>query len=64
MDSGQLIWLSYKLLFKTICLWIMDIARRFAENPLLQPKDIRPSREGLQVISLLNPGVFRYEGKT
>ena len=28
------------------------------------PKDIRPSAEGLQVICLLNPGVFRYQGKT
>src|ERR1700748_1473562 len=41
-----------------------DIAQRFPENPLLLPKDLRPSREGLQIISLLNPGVFSYEGKT
>ena len=41
-----------------------DIARRFAENPLLLPKDLAPSREGLQIISLLNPGVFRFDGKT
>jgi predicted GH43/DUF377 family glycosyl hydrolase len=41
-----------------------DIAKRFPENPLLLPKDIRPSSPGLQVISLLNPGVFRYESKT
>src|ERR1700753_2204971 len=41
-----------------------DLARRFAENPLLLPKDLAPSREGLQIISLLNPGVFRFEGKT
>ncbi|MBK0379255.1 glycoside hydrolase family 130 protein [Mucilaginibacter segetis] len=40
-----------------------DIARRFPENPLLLPKDLAPSREGLQIISLLNPGVFRFEEK-
>ena len=41
-----------------------DIARRFPENPLLLPKDVSPSNAGLQVISLLNPGVFRYDNKT
>jgi predicted GH43/DUF377 family glycosyl hydrolase len=41
-----------------------DLARRFSENPLLMPKDVRPSAEGLQVICLLNPGVFTFEGKT
>lgn len=40
-----------------------DLARRFPENPLLLPKDIKPSNPGLQVISLLNPGVFRFENK-
>jgi predicted GH43/DUF377 family glycosyl hydrolase len=40
-----------------------DIARRFPENPLLLPKDIKPSREEFQVISLLNPGVFMFDGK-
>jgi predicted GH43/DUF377 family glycosyl hydrolase len=42
---------------------VMDIARRFPENPLLLPKDLSPSREGLQIISLLNPGVFRFDDK-
>ncbi len=41
-----------------------DIAKRFPENPILLPKDITPSREGFQVICLLNPGVFTYQGKT
>lgn len=41
-----------------------DIARRFPENPLLLPKDIKASRVEFQVISLLNPGVFTYDGKT
>src|ERR1700761_5394758 len=40
-----------------------DIARRFPENPLLLPKDLPPSRDGLQIISLLNPGVFSFNGK-
>jgi predicted GH43/DUF377 family glycosyl hydrolase len=41
-----------------------DLAQRFPENPLLLPKDLAPSRDGLQIISLLNPGVFSYAGKT
>ncbi len=40
-----------------------DIAKRFPENPILLPKDIKPSAAGLQVISLLNPGVFQFAGK-
>lgn len=41
-----------------------DLAKRFPENPLLMPKDIKPSAQGLQVICLLNPGVFIFGGKT
>lgn len=41
-----------------------DLARRFPQNPLLLPKDLQPTGIGLQIISLLNPGVFRYDGKT
>jgi beta-1,2-mannobiose phosphorylase / 1,2-beta-oligomannan phosphorylase len=41
-----------------------DIARRFAENPILTPADIRPSLDGIKVECLLNPGVFQYDGKT
>lgn len=41
-----------------------DIAKRFAENPLLSPTDLQPSDEGLQIACLLNPGVFQYDGKT
>jgi predicted GH43/DUF377 family glycosyl hydrolase len=33
-------------------------------NPLLAPPDITPSRPGLEVTCLLNPGVFRYNNKT
>lgn len=42
----------------------MDIARRFAENPLLKPQDLAASASNLQVICLLNPGVFSWKGKT
>jgi predicted GH43/DUF377 family glycosyl hydrolase len=41
-----------------------DLAQRFPENPLLLPRDLKPSRGELQVISLLNPGVFSFSGKT
>ena len=41
-----------------------DLARRFPENPLLRPADIQPSRPDWQVECLLNPGVFRFNGKT
>jgi len=40
-----------------------DIAQRFRQNPILSPKDLVPSREGLEIVCLLNPGVFRFEGK-
>ena len=41
-----------------------DIAKRFADNPLLSPADIPASREGLEITCLLNPGVFQYDNKT
>jgi predicted GH43/DUF377 family glycosyl hydrolase len=41
-----------------------DLARRFPQNPLLRPADIRPSMPGMQVECLLNPGAFRFAGKT
>jgi predicted GH43/DUF377 family glycosyl hydrolase len=41
-----------------------DIAKRFAQNPILQPADIPPSLAGMKVECLLNPGVFKFEGKT
>lgn len=41
----------------------MDIAKRFEENPVLRPSDIRPSIDGMQIECLLNPGVFRFDGK-
>jgi len=41
-----------------------DLANRFPTNPILQPRDIASSEKSLQVICLLNPGVFRFKGKT
>jgi len=41
-----------------------DIAKRFPENPILKPEDIRPSMAGMKVECLLNPGVFRFDGRT
>lgn len=43
---------------------MIDIARRFPENPLVVSKDLNPSSEGLAIICLFNPGVFSFEGKT
>jgi predicted GH43/DUF377 family glycosyl hydrolase len=41
-----------------------DIAKRFPENPLLRPADVRPSTPGMKGECLLNPGAFRFDGKT
>lgn len=41
-----------------------DMAQRFKQNPLLRPKDLNPSRPGLEVTCLLNPGVFQFNNKT
>jgi predicted GH43/DUF377 family glycosyl hydrolase len=43
---------------------VPDIARRSKQNPLLKPKDIKPSSETMTIECLLNPGVFRFENKT
>lgn len=42
----------------------MDIAKRFQQNPLLTPSDLKPGIDGMEITCLLNPGVFRYNGKT
>ncbi len=39
------------------------LARRFTQNPLIKPADVRPSMEGMVVECLLNPGVFTYNAK-
>ena len=43
---------------------MIDIANRLDQNPLLSPKDLPPSAEGLEITCLLNPGVFQFENKT
>jgi predicted GH43/DUF377 family glycosyl hydrolase len=40
-----------------------DISKRFPQNPLLSPGHLKPSAEGLHIACLLNPGVFRFDGK-
>jgi predicted GH43/DUF377 family glycosyl hydrolase len=41
----------------------MTLAKRFSQNPLLTPKDVKPSMEGMQVECILNPGVFKFNNK-
>ena len=43
---------------------VNSIAKRFKENPLLKPKDLRPSSANMRIECLLNPGVFKFEDKT
>lgn len=40
-----------------------DLAIRFGQNPILRPRDVRPSVPGMEVTCLLNPGVFHYQDK-
>lgn len=40
-----------------------DLAKRFAGNPILSPKDIASSHPDLEVACVLNPGVFSYADK-
>jgi predicted GH43/DUF377 family glycosyl hydrolase len=41
----------------------MPLAERFSENPLISPCNAVPSHTGLKVECLLNPSVFRFNGK-
>lgn len=41
----------------------MDIAHRFKENPLLKPSDLEAKIEGMEIVCLLNPGVFEWKGR-
>jgi beta-1,2-mannobiose phosphorylase / 1,2-beta-oligomannan phosphorylase len=43
---------------------VNGIAKRFDENPLLKPKDIRATSHSMKVECLLNPGVFKFKDKT
>lgn len=40
-----------------------DIAIRNKQNPLLSPKDLKPSSERMIIECLLNPGAFTYNGR-
>ena len=40
-----------------------DIATRNKKNPLLSPKDLKPSSEHMIIECLLNPGAFTFNGK-
>lgn len=42
----------------------MDIAKRSKHNPLLRPADLKPGINGMEITCLLNPGVFKLNGKT
>jgi len=41
----------------------MDLALRSDKNPILIPSSIKPSSSDMKITCLLNPGVFRYDGK-
>lgn len=41
-----------------------DIANRYKQNPILSPGDINPSSENMIIECLLNPGAFKFRGKT
>ncbi len=40
-----------------------DIAKRYIHNPIVSPKDLKPSHENMIIECLLNPGVFQFNGK-
>ncbi|MDO9152131.1 MAG: glycosidase, partial [Paludibacter sp.] len=41
----------------------MDIAKRNINNPLIRPGDLKAGINGMEITCLLNPGVFRMNGK-
>lgn len=41
----------------------MDIAKRYEKNPILKPSDLKAGIAGMEIACLLNPGVFKYDGK-
>ncbi len=43
---------------------MQELAVRFPQNPIIRPADVRPSREGMEVACVLNPGAFRFQGRT
>jgi beta-1,2-mannobiose phosphorylase / 1,2-beta-oligomannan phosphorylase len=45
-----------------VCAPTVAVAR-FPENPLIKPADFQPSAPGLEIACVLNPGVFRKDGR-
>ena len=43
---------------------MQTMASRFPTNPILTPAQVKPSRPDWEVECLLNPGAFRYRGRT
>lgn len=41
----------------------MDKAKRNSQNPILTPRDLKPAIEGMEIACLLNPGVFKLNGR-
>jgi len=41
-----------------------DLAVRFPANPIIRPSDVIPSRPDMEVSCVLNPGAFRFQGRT
>lgn len=41
-----------------------NISKRYNNNPLLSPKDLKPSNANMIIECLLNPGVFKFMDKT
>jgi predicted GH43/DUF377 family glycosyl hydrolase len=41
----------------------MNILKRCIKNPILRPQDLKPAIEGMEITCLLNPGVFKMNGK-
>ena len=41
-----------------------DLAKRFLQNPIITPADISPSRLDMEVVCVMNPGVFLFDEKT
>lgn len=41
-----------------------DISQRNSQNPILSPNNLSPSNKNMIIECLLNPGVFKFKGKT
>ena len=67
MDDGKITFLSIVHCPLSIVHRVIPnqpMLKRFTQNPIITTKDISPSHAGLVVECVLNPGVFKFEGKT